>query len=73
MRQLLVLFLMSCFLSSCSFFGTTNSKTDIDYARCKEIKNQIMFLHATNNETVATQRAAETDTLYRSYRESGCS
>jgi hypothetical protein len=71
LRFIGILFFASL-LTSCSFFNTDNNKANARYSNCKELKSRLLFINATNDERIATQRAAELDTLNRSYHENGC-
>lgn len=42
------------------------------YARCQELKKQILFITATNDSLEAVQLNAELDRLHREYQLNGC-
>ena len=61
-----------CFtLTACSLFQ--NNPQVNRKAVCKELNYRIINNSATSNRLLATQRAAQSETLTRSYHEEGCS
>lgn len=70
MLRLIGIFCIASLLSSCAYFN--NNYCCNKYARCKEAKRQLMFLNATNDELVQTQRNAEIDNLNHTCRNGGC-
>lgn len=59
-------------LSACSVFNLNNNKNDDRIARCHEIKHQMMFNSATNDQLVEANQVAQMDSLERDYRKLGC-
>jgi hypothetical protein len=64
--------LLFCFtLTACSLFQ--NNPQVNQKAMCKELNYQIINNSATGDRLLATQQAAQSATLTRSYHEEGCS
>lgn len=63
---------VSCFtLIACSLFQ--NNPQANRKGLCKELNYRIINNTATSDRLLATQRAAQSETLMRSYHEEGCS
>ena len=67
----LILSVLYFALIACSLFQ--NNPQINQKARCKELNYRIVNNSATSNRLLATQRAAQSETLTRSYHEEGCS
>lgn len=68
----LIMCLCFCFiLTGCSLFQ--NNPQANQKARCKELNYRIVNNGATGNRLLATQEAAQYETLTRTYHEEGCS
>lgn len=73
MYRILSICLLGSLLTGCTYFNMDNNEANDEYSRCKEIKRQLIYSNATNDDIVAAQRSAEIDNLNRSYRENNCS
>ncbi len=67
-----VILSVCCFiLTACALFQ--NNSQSNKKALCKELNYRIINNGATGNRLLATQQAAQSETLTRSYHEEGCS
>ncbi|GEM_PF-3702990 len=71
MKKILPLAL-ALFLTSCSLFNTDNNADDTRYARCKQLKQEMLTLNSSSDELVRTQRLAQIANINRTYHEYGC-
>ncbi|MHB1946510.1 MAG: hypothetical protein ACYCQI_00165 [Gammaproteobacteria bacterium] len=84
MLRILGLILICTLLSACSVFNLNNNKNDDRIARCNQIKHQMVFNGATNDQLIegggptpdqlaGTRQMVQMDSLERDYRALGCS